>query len=74
MKKLTKITALLLALLLAVSVFTGCNKQKEEQTEEYVYVPTYIAFPFDSIDYINRAVVVGDTVYILANVKDGTRT
>ena len=74
MKKLTKITALLLALLLAVSVFTGCNKQKEEQTEEYVYVPTYIAFPFDSFDNINRAVVVGDTVYILANVKDGTRT
>lgn len=73
MKKLRKITALLLAVILAVSVFAGCSKEKEATGDEYVYVPNYMDFPFD-IQYIDRARVVGDTVYILASVIDGKET
>lgn len=73
MKKLSKLTALLLAVILAVSALAGCNKEKDDTPEGYVYVPSYTDFPFE-VQYIERAKAIGDRVYILAPVIDGKIT
>ncbi len=68
--KIKKITALLLALLLVAALFAGCDKQEQNNADEFAYVPTYVEWPFD-LEYVNMAKVEGDTIYIFGEIIDG---
>ncbi len=73
MKKITKILALLLAFLFVATALAGCNRQEETEGDEYVYIPTYMKLPFEFYD-LSQVKIVGDKVYFLASVSNGTKT
>lgn len=74
MKKITKFTALLLAVLMALTSFAGCNKAKtdEETLDKYIYPATY----FDLSDFgdnatVNQVTSVGEKAYMLVTMPTG---
>ena len=75
MKAHLKVTALVLAVLMAVSLFAGCNKDKDSDNGNlpaYIYNAEYNKLDIDAEDYyINYTTASSDAVYMLINVKDG---
>lgn len=74
MKKITKFAALLLAVLMALTSFAGCNKAKtdEENLDKYIYPATY----FDLSDFgdnatVNQVTSVGEKAYMLVTMPTG---
>lgn len=74
MKKITKFAALLLAVLMALTSFAGCNKAKtdEETLDKYIYPATY----FDLSDFgddatVNQVTSVGEKAYMLVTMPTG---
>ena len=74
MKKITKFAALLLAMLMALTSFAGCNKAKtdEENLDKYIYPATY----FDLSDFgdnatVNQVTSVGEKAYMLVTMPTG---
>ena len=74
MKKITKFAALLLAVLMALTSFAGCNKAKadEENLDKYIYPATY----FDLSDFgdnatANQVTSVGEKAYMLVTMPTG---
>ena len=74
MKKTTKFAALLLAVLMALTSFAGCNKAKtdEENLDKYIYPATY----FDLSDFgdnatVNQVTSVGEKAYMLVTMPTG---
>ena len=74
MKKITKFAALLLAVLMALTSFAGCNKAKtdEEKLDKYIYPATY----FDLSDFgdnatVNQVTSVGEKAYMLVTMPTG---
>lgn len=74
MKKITKFAALLLAVLMALTNFAGCNKAKtdEENLDKYIYPATY----FDLSDFgdnatVNQVTSVGEKAYMLVTMPTG---
>lgn len=74
MKKITKFAALLLAVLMALTSFAGCNKAKtdEETLDKYIYPATYFdlsAFGDDAT--VNQVTSVGEKAYMLVTMPTG---
>lgn len=74
MKKITKFAALLLAVLMALTSFAGCNKAKtdEDTGDKYIYPATY----FDLSDFgdnatVNQVTSVGEKAYMLVTMPTG---
>ena len=74
MKKITKFAALLLAVLMVLTSFAGCNKAKtdEETLDKYIYPATY----FDLSDFgddatVNQVTSVGEKAYMLVTMPTG---
>ena len=74
MKKITKFSALLLAVLMALTSFAGCNKAKtdEDTGDKYIYPATY----FDLSDFgdnatVNQVTSVGEKAYMLVTMPTG---
>ena len=78
MKRSIKITAVVLALLMAVSLFAGCNKNKSNggsTTPSYIYNAEYNKLDIDAEEfYISYTAVSSDALYMIINVQDGTKT
>ena len=76
MKKGIKIVALALALLTVISLFAGCNKNKEDDTgmPAFVFKPEYNEAKINSEDFWIQGFAAGsDAVYFWASVADGER-
>jgi len=61
---------------MALSLFTGCGKDGEDNTNnadtsEYVYVPSYETLDLDNIQNIDSCAFTGDEVIFLGSVQDG---
>ena len=76
MKDHLKVTALVLALLTVISLFAGCNKNKEDDTgmPAFVFKPEYNEAKINSEDFWLQGFATGsDAVYFWASVADGER-
>ena len=76
MKDHLKVTALILALLTVISLFAGCNKNKEDDTgmPAFIFKPEYNEVKIDSEDFWIRGFVASsDAIYLWANVAEGER-
>lgn len=72
MKKITKFAALLLAVLMVLLSFAGCNKKNKEQTvEEYVYPTSYIELKGLENATLTGMTIIGGKAYVLANAPTG---
>ena len=76
MKDHLKVTALILALLTVISLFAGCNKNKEDDTgmPAFVFKPEYNEAKINSEDFWLQGFAAGsDAVYFWASIADGER-
>ena len=75
MKDHLKVTALILALLTVISLFAGCNRNKDKDvstTPKYMYSAEYSKLGIDAEEYyVNSTAVGSDCIYLLVNVKEG---
>lgn len=74
MKKITKFAALLLAVLMALTSFAGCNKAKtdEETLDKYIYPATYFNLSdFGDNATVNQVTSVGEKAYMLVTMPTG---
>jgi len=79
MEKKTRLTCLLLAMVMAISLLAGCGKDGNDdgkkggttENPEYVYVPSYKTLKVDNVESINNSVFMGDKIIFIASVIDG---
>lgn len=75
MKAHLRVEALVLAVLMAVSLFAGCNKNRDKDistTPTYIYNAEYTKLEIDAEDYyVSYTAVSSDAVYLIVNVKEG---
>lgn len=74
MKNRSRILACLLALIFILSAFSGCKKQEETKTTEYVYVPTYQPLSCPDVEYIGNVAMTKDKIFILGEGVTGKDT
>ncbi len=68
--RLTKIMAVVLSVIIAVSAFTGCGKSEGGgEKKEYVYTPEYVQLDLE-IDYISSVVAAGDMLYLCGSSRN----
>ena len=75
MKARLRVEALVLAVLMAVSLFAGCNKNRDKDistTPTYIYNAEYTKLEIDAEDYyVSYTAVSSDAVYLIVNLKEG---
>lgn len=74
MKQKSKLTALLLALCLLLSLAACGDKNKGNQLSGTVYVPEFMDVQMDNIDYIGNGCASGDYVFFSADVRGEQKT
>ena len=73
MKNFRKILAISFAVIMLLSVFSGCKKPEDpsKNMPEFVYVPTYDKFDLpEGIEYINQILLSGDRFYFTAGCNE----